>query len=140
MTDVELVVRKLARLRDFVARAERRRPADAAALLADVDLADALCLAVLVATQEAVDIAMHIATTEGWALPDSQRDAFEKLATQSVIDPTLVARLAGVITVRNRIAHGYGTIDHERLWRDLPAGTEALRQFATAIAVWLGRA
>ncbi len=55
MTDAELVIRKLAILREHVARARRRRPATADALSADVDVQDSLSLSIIVAIQEAID-------------------------------------------------------------------------------------
>ena len=39
--------------------------------------------------------------------------------------------------MRNRIAHGYASVDHERLWGELPDGLRALDAFAAAVAVWL---
>lgn len=137
MTDVELVLRKLARLREFVERARRRLPANAGVLATDTDRADALALAVLVATQEAIDVAMHVAADEGWTTPASQREALESLSAHGVIAPEDVSALAAVVRVRNRIAHGYGSVDHERLARELPGGLGALDAYASSVARWL---
>lgn len=51
MTDAEIVLRKLATLREHVARARRRRPATVDVLLGDYDLQDALYMSLLVAIQ-----------------------------------------------------------------------------------------
>jgi uncharacterized protein with HEPN domain len=37
-------------------------------------------------------------------------------------------------TLRNRLAHGYGTVDMNRIWAELPAGLAALDAFASAVA------
>jgi predicted nucleotidyltransferase len=71
VTDAALVLRKLGTLRDHVERVRRRRPATPGASGADVDLQDALAMSVLVAAQEAVDIALHIAADERWGVPSS---------------------------------------------------------------------
>jgi uncharacterized protein YutE (UPF0331/DUF86 family) len=137
VTDPVLVLQKLATLREHAERVRRRRPATAAALHDDVDLQDALAMSLLVAVQEAIDIAFHIAADEGWGIPASYADGFTTLARRGVIDATLADSLARAVSVRNRIAHGYGTLDVERIWSELPAGLEALDRYATAIARFL---
>jgi uncharacterized protein with HEPN domain len=47
--------------------------------------------------------------------------------------------MAGIAALRNRIAHGYGTVDAERIWHEAPAGIDTLRTYATAIARYLQR-
>jgi len=39
-----------------------------------------------------------------------------------VIDDDLARRLGGISSLRNRVAHGYASVDFERLWRETPAG------------------
>lgn len=64
MTDATIVLRKLASLRDHAARVRRRRPSDLAQFRGDVDLQDALSMSLLVAVQEAHDVALHMAAEE----------------------------------------------------------------------------
>jgi len=137
LTDKELVLRKIAQLREHVQRARRRRRDDLAALAADVDLQDALVLSVMVALQEAIDIAFHIAADEGWGLPASNADAFVVLGTHAVIEPAKAMTLATTARLRNRIAHGYATLELERLWRELPDGLSQLEEFATSVGKWM---
>ncbi|HEY3819355.1 MAG TPA: DUF86 domain-containing protein [Polyangiaceae bacterium] len=137
MTDAELVVRKLAILRDHVARARRRRPATADALRADQDLQDSLSMSVLVAIQEAIDTAFHVVSDEGWGAPASYAESFEVLARHGVIDLALAEVLSGAVGLRNRLAHAYATLDIDRLWGELPAGLDALDRYAEAVARFL---
>jgi uncharacterized protein YutE (UPF0331/DUF86 family) len=139
MTNVALVLAKLTTLRDHLGRIERRRPADLRMLRDNLDLQDALALSVLVALQEAADIALHMASDEGWGVGSSYADSFSLLARHQVIVPELASRLAGIAALRNRIAHGYGTVDVERLWNEVPDGVQALRDYAASIAGWLDR-
>jgi uncharacterized protein YutE (UPF0331/DUF86 family) len=115
----------------------RRRSAELEAFRADQDLQDSLALSLLVATQEAVDIAFHICADEGWGLPASYGDAFGLLAKNGVIDDALAGELGRVVGVRNRIAHLYGSVDIERVWREVPAGLDALDRFSARIAQFL---
>lgn len=138
MTDALLVLRKLTLLREHVARARRRREGTLALFAADIDRQDAAAMSLLVATQEAVDVAMHIAAEKGWGVPASYAEAFELLSRHQVIADELARTLRTVVAVRNRIAHGYASLDVERIWTELPAGLDALDALAAAVAAWLG--
>ncbi len=126
-------------LLEHVARLRRRRTPTVDALRQDVDRLDAVAMSVLVVVQEAVDIAFHIASDEGWGVPATYRQGFELLAEKGVISAELATRLAGAARLRNRIAHGYASLDVVTLWEELPAGIDAFDAFATAIASYLSR-
>jgi uncharacterized protein YutE (UPF0331/DUF86 family) len=137
MTDAGLVLHKLQRLKEQVALTRARRPVAADVLSHDLVLRDALALAFLVALQEAIDIAYHIVADEGWGIPDSHRAAFDTLAAHGVLTDHLANELSLAASMRNRIAHGYASVDHQRLWRELPDGIRALEAFTAAVARWL---
>src|SRR5437660_6155271 len=96
MTDTLVVLRKLAILREHLARLRVRRPPDAAAFAADIVLQDAAALSLLVTVQEAADIALHIASDEGWEVPGSFAEAFQVLVQHGVIDAELGRQLAAI--------------------------------------------
>lgn len=134
MTDPILVLRKLTILREHADRIRRRRGDDLEAFRADPDRQDALALSLLVAIQEALDIAMHVCADEGWGIPDSYAASFEMLAHHGVIDLELAMDLGHMTALRNRIAHGYASIDIDRIHTEVPAGLAALDRYASAIA------
>jgi uncharacterized protein YutE (UPF0331/DUF86 family) len=134
MTDDTVILRKLTSLREHVGRMKRRRPAEAAAFKQDVDVQDAISLSLLVAIQDAVDIALHISAGEGWGIPASYAESFGMLVAHSIIDAELAASLSAMAALRNRIAHGYATVDVERIYHELPEGITALEKFQVAIA------
>ncbi len=136
MTDPIVLARKLALLREHLERAKRRRPNTLADLSSDVDRQDALALSVIVIVQEAIDIAFHLATDEGWGLPTSYAESFDILAQHGVIEPSLASALGAAARLRNRIAHGYASLDTERLWAELPDGLVAFEQYVLALARW----
>lgn len=137
MTDLGLVLLKLQRLREYVGLARARRPDTPETLGTDAVLRDAMALALLVAVQEAIDVAYHIASDEGWGVPDSHSSAFDLLRARGVLADELSKRLQTIARVRNRIAHGYASVDQARLWRELPEGLDALDAFASSVAAWL---
>ena len=134
MTDRSIVLKKLAMLREHAARIRRRRPPTREVFESDVDIQDAVALSFLVAVQEANDIALHLAADESWGLPSSYAEAFDLLARNHVLTPEHARELAAVASVRNRIAHGYASVDPGRLWAELPAGLDALDRYVEAIA------
>ena len=138
MTDTTLVLAKLTTLREHVDRMERRRPSTMDQFRADVDRLDALSLSLMVALQEGADIALHIAADEGWGIASSYAESFELIARHGVIEPDLARRMAGVASLRNRVAHGYGSVDFERIWRETPDGVATMREFAAAVAAYIG--
>jgi uncharacterized protein YutE (UPF0331/DUF86 family) len=140
LTEPLLVLKKLAVLREHVARVRRRRPETVEAFVSDVDIQDAAALSFVVSVQEASDIALHIAADEGWGLPGSYKDAFEILAQHGVITVPHGKQLADCARVRNRIVHGYTSVDAERLWTEFPIGLDALDRFVEAIAKLVGDA
>lgn len=138
MTDPGLVLHKLGVLREHIERVRRRRPASVELLRTDIDRQDALAMSLLVAVQEAIDVAFHIVADERWGVPSSYADGFELLARHAVIDPRLAEELARVVGVRHRIVHGYASVDADRLWSELPAGLDTLDRYALAIARFVG--
>jgi len=131
------VFRKLSSLREQVARMGRRRPDDVGVFRADVDRQDAIGMSLLVAVQDALDIALHIESAEGWGVPASYAESFAMLAEHGVIEPPLASGLANMAALRNRLAHGYGSVDMDRIWAELPEGLAALSSFASEIARYL---
>jgi uncharacterized protein YutE (UPF0331/DUF86 family) len=137
LTDQSVILQKLVTLREHLSRIRKRRPADLDAFVQSADLQDAVALNLLVAAQEAIDVAMHIAADSGWGVASSNREAFELLARHGVIDQSLSDELAGVVAVRNRIAHGYASLDPARFWNELPMGLDALARYVMAIATFV---
>src|SRR5450432_3539730 len=118
MTNVALVTRKLAIVALHLARLRERRPLDVTRFKEDALVQDAVSLGVLVVVQECMDIALHIASDEGWELASTYREAFVVLERHGVIDAALATSLGNAAQLRNRIAHGYASLDAERLWQE----------------------
>ncbi|MEO6597743.1 MAG: DUF86 domain-containing protein [Planctomycetota bacterium] len=138
MTDRVIVMRKLSALAEHTARLRRRRPAAVEALRDDVDLQDALAMSLVVCVQSALDIALHIASDEGFGIPATYSGAFQMLADRGVLATATSRQLGAMAALRHRIAHGYASVDFARIWQELPDGIAAFDTFAREIAVHLG--
>lgn len=79
MTDKSVVFRKLTSLREHVTRMRRRRSDDLESFKLDTDRQDAIGMSLLVAVQDALDIALHMASDEGWGVAASYADSFGML-------------------------------------------------------------
>ena len=139
MTDPILISRKMGLMKQFIGRARRRLPKDVSELHQSDDLQDALSMSILVALQEAIDIAFHVLADKGWGLPDAYGESFILLAERGVLRADLAARLSAAVGLRNRLAHGYASVDVDRLWRETPAGLDDLDAFAGAVAAFMER-
>jgi uncharacterized protein YutE (UPF0331/DUF86 family) len=138
MTDWALVTKKLGPLREHALRLRQRRRPTLAEFAANRDLQDAAGMSFIAGLQEAIDIALHVAARRALGQPGAYAEAFDLLGRNSILDPGLARRLGDLVRVRNRIVHGYASLDFERFWRELPAGIDALDEFAASIARWLG--
>ena len=138
MTDPLIVLKKLAMMREHIGRVRRRLPPTREAFESDVDVQDAVALSFLVAVQEASDIAMHVVADEQWGIPGSYAEAFDLLARHGVVTHDEGRALGAIASVRNRIAHGYSSLDPGRFWVEIPSGLDALDRYAVAVAKLAG--
>ncbi len=140
MTTKRIVLRKLETLNEHWQRLRNRllKRTQAAAMQQDLD--DAINMSLLVCTQQVVDISSHIATDDGLGTPESAAAATLTLARHNILSEDLARRLAALVSLSNRIAHGYSEIDTERVSLELPSGLEAMDRFVEAVLRYLGSA
>jgi MoxR domain in the MoxR-vWA-beta-propeller ternary systems/Protein of unknown function DUF86 len=79
------------------------------------------------------------ASDEQWEIAPTYREAFRVLAKHGVIESVLANELGHAAQLRNSIAHGYATLDVERLWQELPTGIATFIGLTKAIARFLLR-
>jgi uncharacterized protein YutE (UPF0331/DUF86 family) len=104
-----------------------------AAFLADAKACDLALFHLFLAIQECIDLAAHWVADEGWGEPDDAGSAFDVLATRGVIGSGTATALRAAAGLRNRIAHGYASLDYGRVHREARAGLPALRRFLLAV-------
>lgn len=134
MVKVDVVSRKLGRASAWLNDAEEilSRPTDE--FLADVKSRDLATFYLFLAIQESIDLAAHWVSDAGWDVPDDAGGSFDLLAEHDVMDRNLAMVLRGAVGLRNRIAHGYGSVDHERIHQEYRGGVEALRRFLSLVS------
>ncbi len=95
---------------------------------------DALILNIERACQAAIDLAMHIVSTEHLGIPQSSAESFRLLQQENIIDNKLASRLTGMTGFRNIAIHQYQDIDTDIIhyimkdgWKDLVTLCTALK-------------
>jgi uncharacterized protein YutE (UPF0331/DUF86 family) len=102
--------------------------------LADSRARDLASFYLLLAIQEAIDLAAHWVADERWPAPADASSTFDLLADHGAIERELAAGMRDAAGLRNRIAHGYTGVDHGRLHDEFSAGVATLRRFLAAVA------
>lgn len=134
MVKPDLVAGKVARATDWLDRAERLISAPAEELVADADRRDLASFCIFLTIQECIDLAAHWIADARWGSPEDAASTFDVLADRQAIDRDLAERLRGAVGLRNRIAHGYSTVDHAQLRSEFQKGAETLRRFLARVS------
>ena len=128
------IARASARLRGVEALVAR----SAEEFIADVQRHDLASFYLFLAIQDCIDLAAHWVADEEWGPPEDAGSTFDILAQHEAIPRDLASAMKKAAGLRNLIGHGYEELDHERLYHELPAGAQALKQFLAAAAAAAG--
>jgi uncharacterized protein YutE (UPF0331/DUF86 family) len=134
MVDEAVLAKKIAAIRDAVARIRGVLPPTADAFAADRTTREIVLLNMFVALQEAISLAMHWLADEGWDVPQTYGDAFMVLADRHVLEHELAKRLRAASGLRNLIAHQYGAVNSDRIFELASNDIEDLLSFCGQLA------
>jgi len=137
--DREVIEQKLESLRRCVQRIQAKCPAQADALVADVDLQDIVSLNLSRAVQLSVDIGAHIIAGLDVPPPGTMGQTFDLLADQGVLGTELASRLKKAVGFRNIAVHNYEAINWHIVHSIAKDHLDEFSEFAKAIVGWLGR-
>jgi uncharacterized protein YutE (UPF0331/DUF86 family) len=130
----EVLLRKAVLCRDRIAKIRRALPGDPEELARDEMLEAFVSFNLFLLIQDVVDLATHLVADRGLGVPGSQREVFATLAGAKLVTRTTADEMATLASLRNRIAHSYGSIDVVRVGREAPAGLDAVARFLDEIA------
>lgn len=86
------------------------------------------------AIEALIDVCYHL-SAKGFAYaPKDARDAVAFLARQGVFSSEEAATLEGMIGFRNRLVHGYVTVDNRKVWELAKERSRDLERLALAVA------
>lgn len=134
MVDRDKARRLLSELTGCLADLERyREHVTAEELRKSRDTQHMVLRALYVATQAAVDLAMHLCADAGLPQPVTYQDSFRRLAEAGDVEAELADRLAAWAGFRNVLAHSYARVDYDRV-HDALGELRDLAQFAAIVA------
>lgn len=137
MVGVDLLARRILALNEALSNLGRPEAGEAARLRRDPLLRAAVERWVQVAVEACIDVAYHVAASEGWIPPETARAAFLRLVAHGRLDQDLGDRLALAAGLRNLIVHDYAEIDLDRLAAAVRGDLDDLRRFAVLAAGWI---
>lgn len=124
LTELLGAVSDLKRYRESVTREELRTSRDTQHMVLH---------ALYVATQCALDLAMHLGAHAGLPQAETYQDAFRRLGEAGWLKPPLVERLVAWAGFRNVLAHLYATVDYDRAY-DALSEVSDLEHFAAVVS------
>jgi uncharacterized protein YutE (UPF0331/DUF86 family) len=135
--DRSVVEQKLESLRRCLMRIEAKCPADAATLVADIDLQDIISLNLSRAVQISVDIGAHLIAGMEVSPPDTMGQTFDLLAQGGVLNVELATRLKKAVGFRNIAVHSYESINWEIVHSIVKFHLKDFSEFARMVATKL---
>ena len=135
MVDRPLLAKRLATVRDAVARIRTVLPPSREAFEADRTAREVVVLNLFVAIQACLDLAAHWLADEGWDVPQRYGEIFLGLADHGVIPRPLALRLAAATGLRNLVAPQYGALEWARVYATASSSyLDDLGAFCAALA------
>lgn len=135
--DRQVIDQKLESLRRCLHRIKAKCPAQAEALLTDLDLQDILALNLSRAVQLSVDMGAHIIAQLEVPAPGTMGQTFDLLADQGVLDQTLAQQLKKAVGFRSIAVHNYDAINWYMVHSIARDHLADFSRFAVAVVTWL---
>jgi uncharacterized protein YutE (UPF0331/DUF86 family) len=134
--DHDVLRRHLLALDASLTRLERHAQVSADVYAQALDLQWTIERGLLVATQNVLDIATHVAASAGLDVPD-YGSSLDALAQLGVIPQSFAQQLRPLAGFRNILVHAYLSVDASRVHTVLATKLPELRQFAISIERYL---
>ena len=132
MVDRDVITAKIATIDRCLDRITETR-GERSAVLLPIEVEDIVVLNLQRAVQAAIDLATHVVTAEGYALPDSVAAFFTALEERGIVDPRLAERLRRMVGVRNIAIHDYQALDLRVVEAIVTRHLDDLRDFAARL-------
>ncbi len=115
--NLEKIYAKFREIADSVARLKAFGDVSLEDFLDDRDKQDIASFRLIVATEAAIDICLHVAAKVIKKVPEEYAGCFMLLSEHGLIDQNLATRLAQMARFRNRLVHLYWDVDIDEVWK-----------------------
>jgi uncharacterized protein YutE (UPF0331/DUF86 family) len=135
MVDRQVVVTRLAKIREYVALLRKIRGlADERSFVADPLIYGNAERYLQLAIQAVLDVGHHLVADLRLALPSDNKELFEQLARHKVLSVRLSQKLVRMAGFRNLLVHEYMEIDRHRVFAILQRELGDFEKFVRAVA------
>ena len=117
LLNIDKLYAKFRDIRDSVGRLRRFGGISLDEFLKDKDKQDIASFRLIVATEAAIDICLHVAAKVLREVPEEYAGCFQLLCDHDLIDRELSLRLAKMARFRNLLVHRYWEIDYTRMYQ-----------------------
>jgi uncharacterized protein YutE (UPF0331/DUF86 family) len=138
MVERDVVLAKVAAIERCLNRISQVRSDERRQVLLPVDLEDIVAVNLQRAAQAAIDLALHVAASEGYGLPSDLAEGFILLEKNRVIDSDLSGKLRRMVGFRNIAVHQYETLDPAILEAIASTHVGDIQRFAARIVEFFG--
>jgi uncharacterized protein YutE (UPF0331/DUF86 family) len=133
MVERDVVLAKVAAIERCLKRISQVRSGERRRVLLPVDVEDIVAVNLQRAAQAAIDLALHVAASEGYGLPDDLAEGFILLEKNGVIDSDLCGKLRRMVGFRNIAVHQYEILDPAIVEAIASTHVNDLQRFAARI-------
>jgi uncharacterized protein YutE (UPF0331/DUF86 family) len=133
MVDRDVLARRILTLNEAIGHLRASNAGDEDRLRNEAMLRAAAERWVQIAIEACIDLAFHVIADRGLPAPPSGRAAFQALAMERLIEPSLAERLGNAVSMRNVLVHDYVAVDLVILSRAVREDLVDLESFASAI-------
>jgi uncharacterized protein YutE (UPF0331/DUF86 family) len=107
--------------------------------LSDRDKQDIASFRLIVATEAAIDLCLHVSAKKLGKVAEEYAACFVLLADQGLIDQALASRLGRMARFRNLLVHQYWEIDYSRLYEIITGpDIDDLQAFVRQVGLLVG--
>lgn len=136
MVNVSIIKAKIAHIENSLSRLKEKQKIGFDEFKRNIDLQDIVLHNLQLAIQGCVDMASHIISDAGWAVPSTLAELFGVLAEHKIINRELGERLSKMAGFRNIIIHEYETIDLKKVYNIATKDIEDIYLFLREICAY----
>jgi len=138
MVDKDIFWSKIASMQKHLDRIKAKSNVDLREFLQDIDRQESVLFNVQMAIQNCIDLAAHIVAEEGLGVAGSTNELFYLLEEQGYIGQELTDKMIRAVGFRNLVAHEYGKLDLEVVFRVCHEDAKDLEEFSRVLGELFG--
>lgn len=134
MTNIYIIENKLSDIRKYLGILERYKKYSKEEIVNDIDIKGAVERYLYLAAQATIDLAEAVIAYKKLRKPTTLTDSFHILNERAIIDATMTEKLVKMAGFRNVIAHDYGKINYDIVYKAIHEGVKDIEEFVEKIS------